>query len=326
MLQIRIIAPGEHSDRIVELLCEDSAVSNVTLCRGASVKPDGDVIEADIAREGANEVVDVLREMGIHRVGSIHLATVRTWISESGLEADRVTPGASADAVVWAEVTQQAYEDSEFNWIFSSFMVLATVLVAVAIVIDSSILLIGAMVLGPEFGAVAALGVALVRRRLTLFKRAMTTLAGGFLLAITATTIATLFARWLGWVTVADVTESRPDTSFIYTPDKWSFIVALIAGVAGVLSLTSARLGGLSGVFISVTTIPAAGNVALGLAFGLRDEILGSGLQLVVNLFGMAIAGWMTLAVQQVVWANVSAYRARLLAGRSRGNRPPSDR
>lgn len=323
---MRIIAPGEHSDRIVELLCEDSAVSNVTLYRGASVKPDGDVIEADIAREGANEVVDVLREMGIHRFGSIHLATVRTWISESGLEADRVTPGASADAVVWAEVTQQAYEDSEFNWIFSSFMVLATVLVAIAIVIDSSILLIGAMVLGPEFGAVAALGVALVRRRFTLLRRAMTTLAGGFVLAIVATTIATLIARWLGWVTAADVTESRPDTSFIYTPDKWSFIVALIAGVAGVLSLTSARLGGLSGVFISVTTIPAAGNVALGVAFGLRDEILGSGLQLVVNLFGMAIAGWMTLAVQQEVWASVSSYRARLLAGRRHSNRPPSDR
>jgi hypothetical protein len=46
----------------------------------------------------------------------------------------------------------------------------------------------------------------------------------------------------------------------------------LIAGAAGVLSLTSAKTGGLSGVFISVTTIPAAGNVALGLAFGLAPR------------------------------------------------------
>lgn len=321
MLQIRVIAPGEHADRIVDLLCRDTAVSNVTVQRGVSVKPKGDVIEAYIAREGANEVVDLLRDMGIHRYGSIHLAPVPTWISQSGLEADQVTPGASADAVVWADVTQQAYDDSEFNWTFASFMVLATVLCAVAIVLDSSILLVGAMVLGPEFGAVAALGVALVRRRMTLLGRATMTLGGGFLLAIVATTFATLVARGFGWVTEADVTESRPDTDFIYTPDKWSFIVAVIAGVAGVLSLTSARLGGLSGVFISVTTIPAAGNVALGLAFGVRDAIVGSGFQLVINLVGMAIAGWMTLAVQNMVWAKVSAYRATLPIGRRLGER-----
>ena len=50
----------------------------------------------------------------------------------------------------------------------------------------------------------------------------------------------------------------------IYTPDKWSFIVALIAATAGVLSLTSRKSGALTGVFISVTTVPAAGNIALG--------------------------------------------------------------
>ena len=75
--------------------------------------------------------------------------------------------------------------------------------------------------------------------------------------------------------------------------------MAVIAAAAGVLSLTSARPGGLSGVFISVTTVPAAGNVALGLAFGAWEEVWGSGLQLAVNLVAMALAGWATLALQQ---------------------------
>jgi uncharacterized hydrophobic protein (TIGR00271 family) len=126
------------------------------------------------------------------------------------------------------------------------------------------------------------------------------------------TTLAALLGRALGWVTTADVTAARPDTSFIYSPDQWSFIVALIAAAAGVLSLTSARVGGLSGVFISVTTIPAAANVAMGLAFGVWREIGGSSLQLLVNVTGMALAGWGTLAVQQAVWARMSAQRARL--------------
>jgi uncharacterized membrane protein len=79
------------------------------------------------------------------------------------------------------------------------------------------------------------------------------------------------------------------------------------------LALTSARVGGLSGVFISVTTIPAAGNVALGIAFGVGDEIWGSIMQLLINLTGMALAGWVTLAIQEAVWSRVSLHRARLV-------------
>ena len=84
----------------------------------------------------------------------------------------------------------------------------------------------------------------------------------------------------------------------------------------GVLSLTSAKVGGLSGVFISVTTVPAAGNIALGLAFGAAHEIWGSTAQLLLNISGMAIAGWATLAFQHAVWARMSARRARHLQRR----------
>jgi uncharacterized hydrophobic protein (TIGR00271 family) len=113
----------------------------------------------------------------------------------------------------------------------------------------------------------------------------------------------------LGWVTLEDVIGPRPGTAFIYEPDKWAVLVSVIAGAAGVLSLTSARTGGLSGVFISVTTVPAASNVALGLAFGATHEIWGSSLQLVINIIGMTAAGWATLSVQQAVWGRISRRR-----------------
>jgi uncharacterized hydrophobic protein (TIGR00271 family) len=249
---------------------------------------------------------------------------VTTWISRAGFEADEVTPGASADAVVWAQVAQRSYDDSELNWSFLTFMVLATLIAGIAIVLDSQVLVIGAMVLGPEFGAIAALGVALVRRRPLLLGVAARALVVGFAVAIAATCLAALVGRALGWVTVEDVTGPRPDTGFIYTPDQWSLIVAVLAAAAGVLSLTSARLGGLSGVFISVTTIPAAGNVALGLAFGAWHEVRGSGIQLVVNLIGMALAGWATLALQQAVWSRVPAPRRTRLKERVHADPPPS--
>ena len=313
MLHLRVAVPTHLSAAVVEVLEGDLAVSGLQLLEGASVRPRGDLIEADIAREAANDVIDRLRALDVPAQGTLHLEPVHTWLSQTGLEAEQIAPGSSADAVVWAEVVHHAYAETELNWSYGSFMVLATLLAGIAIILDSQILVIGAMVLGPEFGAVAALGVALVRRRSQLFRRAAVTLVGGFVLAILAVTAATLMGRALGWVTLADIEGARPGTDFIYSPDRWSFIVAVIAAAAGVLSLTSARLGGLSGVFISVTTIPAAANVGLGLAFGARAEIVGSTLQLVVNILGMTVAGWLTLWLQQAVWTRVSARRARLM-------------
>ena len=326
MLRLTATIPSDLTEEVTRVLSDSSAVSTLSVLRGAAVRPVGDVVHADVAREGVNAIVESLRDLGVHEGGTLQLEPVSTWISRAGFEADEKTPGSSADAVVWAEVAQRSYEESELNWTFLSFMSLATLIAGIAIVLDTQILVIGAMVLGPEFGAVAALGVALVRRRPLLLAVAARALAVGFAVAIAVTCVAALIGRALGWVTIQDITGQRPATAFIYTPDKWSFIVAVLAAAAGVLSLTSARVTGLSGVFISVTTIPAAGNVALGLAFGAWGEVRGSGLQLVVNIIGMALAGWITLALQRAIWSRVPAPKSHSRLNRHVHAEPPPPR
>jgi len=66
------------------------------------------------------------------------------------------------------------------------------------------------------------------------------------------------------------------------------------------------------GVFISVTTVPAAGNMALGIATGETSEIAGSASQLGVNLLGMVLAGTIVLALQRLLWHRVMAHTERL--------------
>lgn len=313
MQQLRITSPARLTDDVVAIFTGDPAVSQLAVMRGVSIDPPGDIVLADVARESADEMLTRLVDLGVPECGTIHIDPVTTWISRAGYDAERHTPGSSADAVVWADVTHRAYEESELNWTYLTFMTLATLLAAVAVVVDSQVLVIGAMVLGPEFVPIAALGLAAVRRRRHLFTMAARTLLVGFGVAIAIATLAALAARGVGWVVSDDVTGPRPGTEFIYSPDKWSFIVAIIAAAAGVLSLTSAKLGGLSGVFISVTTVPAAGNLALGIAFGATDEIVGSAVQLALNISGMVLAGWTTLALQQVVWNRKAQRRRRAL-------------
>ncbi|WP_280268739.1 DUF389 domain-containing protein [Nocardia wallacei] len=313
MLHLRIMVPGDLTEDVLGALDCDESVSGLAVVRGAAVRPPGDVVTANVAREAANDVVERLRGLGVHQRGSIEIQQVPTWLSRRGFEAETRTPGSAADSVVWADVAQRSYESSELNWTYLSFMTMATVIASIAIITDSQILVIGAMVLGPEFGAIAALGVALVRRRFVLGMLALRTLVFGFAAAVLVTLVLALIGRALGWITLDDVVGPRPGTAFIYTPDKWSFIVAVVAGAAGVLSLTSSKATALAGVFISVTTVPAAGNIALGAAFGIGSAIGGSSLQLLVNVAGMAVAGWAMLALQQAVWSRVSIRRARAM-------------
>ena len=99
-------------------------------------------------------------------------------------------------------------------------------------------------------------------------------------------------------------------TAFIVQPDIWSFVIAMLAGVAGVLSLTTSKSGPLVGVFISVTTIPSIGTIALCLGTGVWSEVDDAALQLGLNILGLLVAGTVTLLVQRLVWSRIQRGKA----------------
>jgi uncharacterized hydrophobic protein (TIGR00271 family) len=175
------------------------------------------------------------------------------------------------------------------------------------------------MVLGPEFAPLAALAVAVVHRRPSTARRAAVSLVLGFVVAIAVTTVAVLAWRGLGWVGTELLDADRPQTGFITSPDRWSVVVAVLAGIAGVLSLTSAKSGALVGVFISVTTVPAAADMAFSLALGGGEQFLGAATQLGINLAGILLAATLTLFVQRTVWRRVPNTAPRVASlGRGR--------
>ena len=302
MVHLRIVAPSDRSRRALELLCAYGSVSNVIYLEGASRRPDGDVILCDVAREDASVVLGDLRELEIPRVGSIAVEYVDTHISEAADRAEKFAPGAPSDAVVWEQVEASTSENVELSGNFLAFMVLSVLIAAAGIFLDSPILIIGAMVVGPEFGPLAGLCVALVEERGGLALRSLKALAVGFPIAITAGFVVAVAIKELGLAPDGFDLDNREFTEFITEPDFFSFFVAFLAGAAGVLSLTSAKSGALIGVLISVTTIPAAANIGLAAAYGDAAEWRGAMAQLSVNLTMIVIAGVSTLFLQRLLY------------------------
>ena len=88
-------------------------------------------------------------------------------------------------------------------------------------------------------------------------------------------------------------------SSLIDKPNLFSLVVAVLAGTAGVVSLTESRTGALIGVFISVTTIPAAADIGVSVAFGSWNEAWGSLLQLLLNVAVLIAVGALGLSLQR---------------------------
>lgn len=320
LVHLRLTAPTDLSDRVRETLCEPDWVTNVTWQRDAVIDPPGDLLECDVAREKAGALLDKLEHCGLKERGSILVLDPSGAPFARAEELEQLAPGHPDDAVIWEQVVADAEGGADPTVSYHLFLVLAVVLAAVAVLTDSAVLVVGAMVVGPDFAVVAAASAGIVLGRWRLVRRSLQLLVFSFVLAIAVVALLCLLGRATGMIDVADVTQARPNTNFIWRPDQWSVVVALTAGAAGVLALSIQKTSTMVGVFISVTTVPAAGNLALGLAFLETGEILGSLAQLGINLLGMLVAGTLVLGVQRRWWIPITAGAERVFRATSYGN------
>jgi len=303
MLHLRLISPADRTEDVVRLLERTVGTAHLVVLPGAARDPAGDLVLCDVAREAGDALLTALQRLGIEDDGSIAVENVDLSLSRRAEQAEKDAPGEPADAVLWDHLAEATHEESTLSATYLAFITLATMIAACGVVLDNAVLIVGAMAVGPEFGPLAGISTAAVRRQPRLALRSVIALIAGFALAMAVTVGFSWFMDALGLFSERQLEGERPNTAFVYAPDWFSFIVAVLAGIAGTLSLTSAKSGALVGVAISVTTVPAAANAAVALSYGDTRQTWGSSEQLLLNLLGIVLAGTLTLVLQKWLWS-----------------------
>jgi len=139
----------------------------------------------------------------------------------------------------------------------------------------------------------AALAVGLLLRRRDLVRQAGVALGVGFPPAMVVTLGGAVFG------TRAFELKQHNEVDFVFSVGVPSLVVAMLAGAAGMLAMTSAKSAALVGVFISVTTVPAAGYAVVAAVAGEWGRCLQSVGQLLVNLLGIVAAAAIVLIVRR---------------------------
>ena len=307
MLHVRVASPADQTTQIVSLLADSPGVVNLVVLPGAAREPAGDAVQFDLSTASANSVLRQLRGLRPDEVGPIAIEAVDATIGAGQLDrphrhADGGRTFQGETAPVWDLVESKVAAESVYAPSWYILLALAGVIGAVGILTNSTILIVSAMVVGPEYSAIIAVAMGIERRDHAAVWRGLRALAAGFLIAIVVTFVFSLLIRLIGHVPDDYRDGVRPVSELINSPDLFSVIIAVVAGIIGVVSLTEARAGALIGVFISVTTIPAAADIGLSVAFQSWRAARGSTFQLLLNVVLLILIGALALGVQRLVW------------------------
>jgi hypothetical protein len=229
VIHLRVVSPPDVTGTLMPLLRSEPAVLNLMVLPGAVAHPDGDAVHFDVLHGAANDVIGRLRDLGLDQRGSIVLENVDTSISA---HADRATARRGRYhefTPVWAEVESRITLEGTFPPSWYALLVIAGLIGAVGILTNSQILIVGAMVVGPEYGAILSLAFGVTRRDSSRMLHSAAALALGFTLAVAGALLLALIIRGAGLTPKAYSLGLRPVSDLIDTPNWFSVIVALLA-------------------------------------------------------------------------------------------------
>ena len=312
MLHVRVVSPADLTGQVVTELSEHPGVRNLVVLPGAAQHPDGDAVQFDLLNASANPVLHQLRRFALDSVGSVSLAQVSVVLDGPPSPADERRYARHERVPVWEMVEGTIRANASYPPSFYALLIIAGLIAAVGMLTNSQILIVGAMVVGPEYYAIIAVALGLTtmnsgRRDWTAVRVSLAALGYGFLAAIAATFLFGLAVRGAGQVPASYQHGVRPVAELINSPNIYSVIVAVLAGLVGVVSLTESRANALIGVFISVTTIPAAASIGLSLSFASWHDARGSLAQLLLNVILLIAVGAAGLSSQRFIWRRMAS-------------------
>jgi uncharacterized hydrophobic protein (TIGR00271 family) len=306
MIHIRLVSPPDITAGLVDRLASNAGVLDLIVLEGVARNPDGDAVQFDVINAAANEVLQDLRGRGVAERGSIVIEDVGAALSERARAAEARAPRALSLSPVWEQAEARIRSGGRYPPSWFGLLAIAGLIAAVGIFTNSQILIVGAMVVGPEYAAIISVSLGINKNDRPRIRTGLLALLVGFTIAVILTFVFSVVVRAFGWETELFSLGIRPVSNLINSPNVFSVVVATLAGIVGVVSLVEARSGALIGVFISVTTIPAAADIGVSAAFENWSEARGSLIQLLLNVAILIAVGAVGLTVQRRMWTRIA--------------------
>ncbi|WP_176330523.1 TIGR00341 family protein [Halolamina sp. CBA1230] len=313
MRLVQVMIPAGKREAVLSVLDEngiDYALSDETSGRRYTA-----LVSFPLPTNAVEPILDQLREeTGIDRDAYTVVLDAETVVSERYERLEKEwTEGEEGERIARDELVTRA-SDLAPDWM--PFMVMTAVSAVVAtagLLLDSPAVVVGSMVIAPLIGPAMATSVGSVVDDRELFLRGIKLQVVGALLAVGSAVAFAAVLRFgnivpMGVGEVFAIGEVRERLS----PGVPSLVVALAAGIAGALSLSSGVSSALVGVMIAAALVPPTAVVGIGIAWGRPGAVVGSAVLVAVNFLSInlvALATFWYQGYQPEQWFRVGEAR-----------------
>jgi uncharacterized hydrophobic protein (TIGR00341 family) len=288
---VQVTVPAGKRDAVTSTLDDDGV--DYVLTDETSGREYTAIVSFPLPTGAVEPILDDLREAGLERDSFTVVMNAETVVSRrfEELQAEYEENETDTDRISRDELTARAREMAPSFVTFVTMTLISTIVATAGLLVDSPAVVVGSMVIAPLIGPAMATSVGTVVDDEELFDRGVRLQVLGGVLAVAGAALFAFATRWTGVVPltateVFAIGEVRERLS----PDVLSLAVALGAGVAGALSLSTGVSSALVGVMIAAALVPPTAVVGIGLAWGRPTAVTGSAVLVLVNFVGINLA------------------------------------
>ena len=243
-------------------------------------------------------VLERLREAGIDESTYTVIVAAETVISrrfealedEYEEEADR-----GGDRISREELQAKADDLASGLGTYVLMTVISAVIATAGLLLDSPATVVGSMVIAPLIGPAMSAAIGTVVDDEEMFRRGVRMQILGVAVAVAAATLFAFTIRTLALVPPGIDPLELAEVSERLAPNVLVLVVAIGAGVAGIVSLMTGVSATLVGVMIAVALIPPAAAVGIGIAFRIPRLVIGAGVIVAVNVLSINLSALVVL-------------------------------
>lgn len=296
---IEITVPPSYTDELIHELEQLEQVINLSVVRGASVKPEGDVLTVHALNDGADEVLrlaDAARGQGHVSVSTAELTSLIDPEHEQKVAND-------IDEALWEEVETGLRHQSRTTANYLILMSLGGVVAATGLVVEGTsqaISFVAAAIIAPGFEPLAKIPVGLALRRWEVAISGLKSAGIGYLTLAFSAALIFLVLRLTGVATVEEFVANS-EVQSLANPTLRDILLSACGAVAGMVMLISYRRYLIPGALISLMIIEAAAMVGVAPAAGSLILMYEGAERLVLDVLLIVAGGVLVVGLKQAL-------------------------
>lgn len=196
------------------------------------------------------------------------------------------------DTADFEEIRQRIISGGQVRGTNLCILMMAILIASIGLNMNSTAVIIGAMLISPLMGSIHAMGYGMATGDLRLFRKS----GAGFAFQVAVSLIAsTLYFR------ISPISTQTSKLLARTQPNIWDVLIAVCGGIAGMIGTTRKEKSNvIPGVAIATALMPPLCTCGYGIAHGSLRIVLGAGFLFLVNTYFIFLSSVMILLMLKV--------------------------